>query len=64
MAYKVTYEKNGVQGAYPGVTPKQAVELARKHQGAGDVPVKIFDDAGARVDLHALEMAVRGTKFG
>jgi len=64
MAYKVTYVVNGVEGAYPGVSPKDAAALAREHQDSGHTPVKVFDDRGHRVDLHTLELAVRGTRFG
>lgn len=62
--YKVTYVKNDIEGSYPAVSSNAALELAREHEKAGDWPVKVFDDRGHRVDLHTLELAVRGTRFG
>lgn len=64
MAYKVTYVVEGTEGSYPAVGAKDAARLARQHQDAGHVPVKVFDHDGGRVDLHTLELAVRGNTIG
>ncbi|MDO8379213.1 hypothetical protein [Phenylobacterium sp.] len=64
MAYKVTYEVEGMEGAQPGLTAKQAAAFGREMTDKGNVPVRIFDDAGHRVDLHALELALGGKRFG
>lgn len=64
MPYRVTYEVEGVEGAQPGLSPKGAAKFGREMTEKGNVPVRIFDDLGHRLDLHALELAVRGTRFG